>query len=157
MNRRALLLMLSIGVLARAGEAVIEPGREGEVLALLAPYQLGREVAAGWKLWNVRIGSREIVIELTAGPNETAKVTLSERAGAAEHSASFDLRRDPNAATDALVAAIRSNDRGGFWRAPSAGPAPVANRARGTGWWPVAVALAVSAAMFWVARARRPR
>lgn len=157
MNRRALLLVLSVAALARAGEAVIEPGREGEVLALLAPYQLGREVAAGWKLWNVRIGSREIVIELTASSNETAQVTLSERAGAAEHSASFDLRRDTNAATDALVAAIRNNDRGGFWRTPAARPAPIVSHARGTAWWPVGVALAVSAAMLWIARARRPR
>lgn len=156
MNRRALLLSLSVAALAKAGEAVIEPGREGEVLALLACGSGAKSPRAG-SCGTCGSAPARWVVELTAGPNEAAQITLSERAGAAEHSASFDLRRDTNAATDALVAAIRNNDRGGFWRTPAAHPAPIASHARGTAWSPVGVALAVSAAMLWVARARRRR
>ncbi|MBI3205133.1 MAG: hypothetical protein HYZ29_26580 [Myxococcales bacterium] len=154
MTRRGFLLVLSAASLASAGPSVIEAGREREVLALVAPYELGREVTAGWKLWNVKIERTEIVLELTAGPNEHARVTLSERAGGQEHSASFDIRRDPNAATAALASAIRANDRGGFWHAPPKRPATAAKHATRAHWWPAGVALAVIAAMLWVARAR---
>lgn len=140
----------------------IEPGREREVLALFAPYELGREVKDGWKLWNVGIARQSIQVELR-GPNELkAFLTLTERVDASEASASFGITRDAGCvsgparpAADSLVAALGKNDAGGFWRARTvsteqsreASPSsPVAVA------WPLGVALVSVALMLWVAR-----
>lgn len=127
MRRRAFLLA-SLGAAASRAEPkrVIAAGREAEVLALFAPYELGREVDGGYKLWNVRIEADRIEVELSHESQGLARLTLRQRAaggGEREASASFGLERDASAgsgsakhAADLLFARVTANDRGGFFR-----------------------------------------
>lgn len=118
------------------------PGRESDVLALLSPYALGREVAAGFRLMNVRIEPAVIEVELK-GPAGQAKLRLRPSTPATRTTESFVIERDAGAragvgrvAADALIAAIRRNDRGGFWRsaAPLVGRTPARERGFGISW-----------------------
>ncbi len=159
MKRRTFVIasVLAPWASAQAG-AVIERGREADVLALLAPHRLGAEVREGWKLWNVRIGSREIEIELRSPTDARAGLRLVEWSNHAERSASFGIVIEndagSSAAIGAVVAAIKRNDRGGFWRA-RAEPAAEVPPSRGYGIaWPVGAALISIAAMLWVGRAK---
>jgi hypothetical protein len=148
--------------------AVIERGREAEVLALFSPYRLTSELAPGWALWNVSISATAIDVELRGRAGAEARVTLvQEVEGELERSESFSIRRDDAArsgdarvAADALVTALRRNDRGGFWHASSApaerDPAGRASegpdqRARGLA-LPIGVAVASALAMWLFAR-----
>lgn len=160
MNRRAFVAACVVAPWAVAeNDGVIEPGREAEVLALLAPHQLGREITGGWELWHVRIGSREIEIELRSPTDGRARLRLMVPGEHAERSASFGITVEADAASVAavreVVAAIKRNDHGGFWRA-RASVAPVAPPGRDYGMaWPAGVALVSIVAMLWAARAKR--
>lgn len=162
MRRRLFLGVLLAAIPLRAEERVIEAGREREILALLSPHELAHEVVPGWKLWNVKIGSRAIELEL-AGPDGTqARLTLTERGDSREEvSASFGIARDlearaaGRAAADALVAALKKNDSGSFWHArpravttPPAEPPDISPSIA----WPLGVAGLSIAAMWWLSR-----
>lgn len=162
MRRRLFLGVLLAAVCARAGERVIEAGREREVLALLAPHELSHAIVPGWKLWNVKIGSRAIELELAGPGGAEARLTLTERGDAdQEASASFGIARDlaartaGRAAADALVAAVRKNDSGSFWHerphavtTPSGKPPELFTSVA----WPLGVAGLSIAAMWWLSR-----
>lgn len=160
MRRRLFFAALLAAPALAAQEAVIEAGREREVLALLSPHSLAREVTPGWKLWNVSIGARAIELELRGPGDARALVRLAERGDAAEHSPSFGITRDAaarqgaaRAAADALVAAVQNNDAGGFWRVRTLAPPVTAPSPAPSGLaWPAGVAAASIALMWWLAR-----
>ena len=117
------------------GTAIIEAGREQEVLSLFAPYTLGGEVSAGHRLMNVRIEAREIVC-VVEGPTErsaTLHLASPEVIPAPDRtSASFAMRLDaqgePSRAALLLLAdAVRQNDPGGFFHVPTPGAPRAAN------------------------------
>lgn len=112
--------------LVLATDGVIGPGREGDVLALFAPYRLGDEVAAGWRLGGVNIEARRVVATLSPPEGEAATLTLelADRPDARARSASFALMRggaaEGAAALDALERAVREHDHGGIAATPAA-------------------------------------
>jgi len=120
------LICVALPAAALEATPVIEPGREVEVLQLFAPHTLETELAGGFRLENVSIRPTEIVVELRRTDGATASVRLQRRGtpGTREESRSFALARDASAtagaakpAADLLVAAVKRNDRGSFWRA----------------------------------------
>ncbi|NUO52923.1 MAG: hypothetical protein HOV80_29100 [Polyangiaceae bacterium] len=133
----ALLVFLTANL--RADEYVIEEEREADVQALFEPYRLGAEVSPGWRLWTISIEPTQIVVGLQGPEQARAELTLvhhAARGASAERTASFavDLGAAPvPAAATAqreLVAALRKNDDGRFWRAIR--PLPV-GRGQGSG------------------------
>lgn len=136
----AWLVPLALAGVAHAGLAhaqssapVIEPGREAEVLGLLAPYELGAEVTPEHRLTNVAIEAREITCEVR-GPDETvARLHLAHPDAVPEPdrtSASFAMRLDASddasrAALVALADAVGRNDAGGFFRVAAQPEPPV--------------------------------
>ncbi len=111
---------------------VIAAGREKEVLALIAPYQLGSPLGNGWHLENVNI-SGEFVRLLALGPKGEAaavRLELPKRKPSSETTPSFAVHREVQAGKDGakpdprvldpLVEAVRKNDNGRFW--PEKGP-----------------------------------
>ncbi len=112
---------------ASASVPIIKAGREAEVLALFAPYQLGQEVTPGWRLWNVNIRPASITVELhsAAEPPEVLTLTLRHQVpklkGSFATTQNFQLSYDqppPESglpAASALVEALRSNDTKPFW------------------------------------------
>ncbi len=129
-------LWAALGVAPAAAQfdevPVIEAGREDEVRALFAPYTLTGEVTAGFRLMNVRIEATYIDCELVGPGDETASVRL-EHPDYAEapdgETASFAVRREASSeagrrAADAVYAAIRDNDPGGFHRRRAQLPLP---------------------------------
>ena len=137
LSRRRLILLA-------APVFVIESGREQEIVALFSPVSLGGEVTPGWRLMNVRVQQTFIEIEIQ-GTDQSAFVRLDHRdavADASERTPSFSVTRGDNAkdgpggeAASKVVALLRQNDRGGFWKQigtdPSAPPAPAPARRRG--------------------------
>lgn len=110
---------------ARASQPTIEEGREADVLALFSPFQLGGDVAEGWKLWNVAIQPTWIELGLRGpGDQEVQFVLVHPRDGGRDaiRTRSFALKEDvadlPGArsARHALIEAVRRNDKGAFWR-----------------------------------------
>ncbi len=116
---------------ARA-DRVIGPGQEAHVLSLFAPAALGDEVVTGYRLMDVSIRSREILLRLdpTSAPGAAARplhvrlVAVEEPldgAVAFADSASFALVTDAQpsdserAALEQLVTRVRENDDGSFW------------------------------------------
>ncbi|MBP7682378.1 MAG: hypothetical protein KBB95_10815 [Deltaproteobacteria bacterium] len=116
---------------ARA-DRVIGPGQEDHVLSLFAPAGLGDEVVTGYRLMDVSIRSREILLRLdpTSAPGAAPRplqvrlVALDEPldgAVAFADSESFALVTDAQpsdserAALEQLVTRVRENDDGSFW------------------------------------------
>ena len=116
---------------ARA-DRVIGPGQEDHVLSLFAPAGLGDEVVTGYRLMDVSIRSREILLRLdpTSAPGAAPRplqvrlVALDEPldgAVAFADSESFALVTDAqpsdseHAALEQLVTRVRENDDGSFW------------------------------------------
>lgn len=132
----ALLLMLASPVV---GSLAIEPGRESEIAALFAPYQLGAEVTPGWRFMQLGIHPNHIFAGLetaagAGGPIASFRLDHPMRAPAGtERTPSFAVLRDIDGglpedamlAVDRLVSAVRTNDDGRFWR----GRPPVGARA----------------------------
>lgn len=123
----------------RADEYVIEKEREGDVQALFEPYRLGAEVSPGWRLWTISIEPTQIVVGLQGPEQQRAELTLvhqAARGAPAERTSSFavDFGPAPEPAAEtsqrALVAALRENDDGRFWR--TIRPLPV-GRGQGSG------------------------
>ena len=146
-------------------DGVIGEGREPEVLALFQPYRLGQEVSAGFRLWNVTIEPRAIVVELRREEGVSALIRLVPLdATARERSSSFAILRqagasngDGAAAADALIVALTKNDAGGFWRPPETGVRRHSTshipreRARGIA-WPLGLTAVFGALMFVIGR-----
>ncbi|MBK6809610.1 MAG: hypothetical protein IPI43_31020 [Sandaracinaceae bacterium] len=116
---------------ARA-DRVIGPGQEDHVLSLFAPAGLGDEVVTGYRLMDVSIRSREILLRLdptsvpgaAPRPLQVRLVALDEPldgAVAFADSESFALVTDAQpsdserAALEQLVTRVRENDDGSFW------------------------------------------
>lgn len=145
---------------------VIGPGREAEILGLMAPLKPSQEVSPGWRLGDVRIEPRGIVIQLRSEA-QSAELRLShpDDVSSPERTPSFVVQRDESlrsgagaAAADGIVERVRANDAGRFWGAPAA-PRLEPLRAltphsRDAVWLPVAVTL-VGAAAAWLVRGRR--
>lgn len=166
MNRRLCLALMLSASLAKAGEEqIIGSGREAEVMALFAPYSLGGAISGGFKLWNVSIGADHIDVELKDEAGALVRLKLGPRAGQSETTASFGVTRDGEAqmgpareAADVLLARVRANDRGEFFRrnVEREGRAvEPASLTRGLA-WPIGLGLATGLLMLW-ARGRRAR
>lgn len=145
---------------------VIGPGREAEILGLMAPLKPGQELSSGWRLGDVRVEPRGIVIQLRSEA-QSGELRLShpDDIGTPERTPSFVVQRDESlragdgaAAADGIVERVRANDAGKFWGAPAAprlGPVrALTPHSRDAVWLPVAVTL-VGAAAAWLARGRR--
>ena len=124
------LLVLLIPQLLLAAPTVLEPGRERDVLALVAPFEDGAEVSSGVFLAGIRIRSDRVDVLLAHGPSVVRTAILSLRLRepmlARASGKSFDLVRPArstaamNAAVEALAATIRANDDGHFMALPEA-------------------------------------
>ncbi len=136
-----IFLWASFGVtpaLAQGPEVpIIEAGREEEILALFAPYELGGEVRDGYRLMNVAIDVSSIDVELV-GPDDASVTLRLTHPDLAESSltatASFAVQHvaeggSPPPAADALIAAVRDNDEGRFYRRRAPPPRPTIDRA----------------------------
>ncbi len=122
-----LLAVVTAAPPAHASEPVIERGREAAVLALFRPHVLTSEVTPGWRLWEVRIRSTFIEIELDGPGDGRAAVRLDHPDKVARpdmRSKSFAVTRSTTspegaAASAVLLDALTANDDGTFWqRAP---------------------------------------
>ena len=113
---------------ARAADLVIRAGREAEVLAMVAPYRLGGEVAEGFRLDGIQIEQRRIDLVLATDkePAErvTVAVTVRVDADAAVADAPYELsveppdeRQSPSArrAVAALKDVVAHNADRAFW------------------------------------------
>jgi hypothetical protein len=140
-----LSMLVSFGTVAGATPAaaqlgevpIIEAGREDEIVALFAPYTLTGEVAAGYRLMNVRAPATHIVCELIGPSGEPATLRLDHPDHADEpdsRTASFAVTREADGASgqralDALFAAVEVNDRGHFFRRRARPPPATLDRA----------------------------
>ncbi len=116
---------------AWAHPSILGKGQERAVLALFAPYTLGGEVSGGFRLWDIAIESKEIRVGLK-GPGERSgrlELVHPEERGLpreAPRSAHFAVRRgdsgdvEARAAEDALIEALKRNDRESLWADPPA-------------------------------------
>lgn len=101
---------------------VIEEHREPEVMRLFRGRPLGSYPAPGWRFMELAIQPRSIVVRVDGPAGRTAQMTLrhpDDVVRPASHSASFAVVRAPcdaDGALDALVAELRRNDDGRFWR-----------------------------------------
>jgi hypothetical protein len=125
----ALLFLLTWSSPATAHPHVLRAGREAEILALFAPYQLGSPILTGVSLWNVAIQRKKIEIELRMASGATATVWLlhpedtsaTEGALRSKHfSGVIRSAEEPEAraAAAALLAAVQRNDQSSLWEAP---------------------------------------
>jgi len=123
--------------------AAIWAGRERQVLARLAPYAVGQEIAAGFRLKGASVGREffQIVVEGPGGTRGTLLLAPRDRAprGTAvlpsfaawiDQSPVQPGAADPRPALEALMDALRRNDDGRFWEAP---PDAADSRATGPG------------------------
>lgn len=126
----ALLLLLAIAMPAAPATAEeahhIGPNREAEVLALLAPHNLGDDVLPGWRIMTVAIEPTLIRVGLEDAQAQGAELLLENR-GAAPNapftSTSFaitivegEVASGPAAeALARLITSIQANDKGSFW------------------------------------------
>ena len=140
---------------ASAHPYMLPGGREKDILALFAPFTLGKEVAAGFALWNVSIEQQRIVVGLREPKGREARITLvhpddDAARPEAPRSSSFVAAREPTGdpevekAVAALLGALAQNDLGGLWIEPrpravprSSGVAPIQARvaAYASGQW----------------------
>ncbi|MDI1449364.1 hypothetical protein [Polyangium sp. 6x1] len=134
--RRALsFLLFVLALVVWAPRAFAHPymlpgGREKDVLALFAPFTLGKEIDAGFALWNVSIEQQRIVVGLREPKGREARLSLvhpEDTAARAEapRSSSFVALRDPTGdpaaekAVTTLLEALARNDHGGLWIEPT--------------------------------------
>jgi hypothetical protein len=109
---------------AVASQPVIVPGREDEILALLAPHELGAELAPGWTLHSFSIDVATIHLWIAGSDERFARVVLEHPdAGSdgARELPSFALvvAAEPagsEAALAELIATLERNDTGEFWQ-----------------------------------------
>ena len=111
---------------------VIGPDRGADVLRLLLPYAMDGEVVPGWQLVGVGIGRRSIGLTLRGPGGEEAGIRLSHPEPAeavASRTASFAVTPEGSdsgeTARAALLAALRANDDGAFWRREALPPTPL--------------------------------
>ncbi|MRG91397.1 hypothetical protein [Polyangium spumosum] len=133
--RRALSFLLFVLALvlwperASAHPYKLPGGREKDVLALFAPFTLGKEVAAGFSLWNVSIEPQRILVGLREPKGREVKFSLvhpeddAARPDAPRSSSFVVLQErsgDPAAekAITTLAEALARNDHGGLWIEP---------------------------------------
>lgn len=133
----AVVLVVSAAAPTAAQSPVIGPGREAEVVALLAPQGLGDEVVPGVRLAGVSIERESIVISFE-GDGAQAQVVLvhpSAPGAPSRRSLSFAIRVQGQGraleAAERVAASVERNDRTPFWRvtasnAGQAGPASTA-------------------------------
>lgn len=154
------LLLFVLALVSWAPRALAHPymlpgGREKDVLALFAPYTLGKEVAAGFALWNVSIEQQRILVGLREPGGREARITLvhPEDDAArpdAPRSSSFVAVHGPagdpaaEKAVATLLEALARNDQGGLWIAPRPRAAP-----RSSGAAPIPARVAAYAAGQW--------
>ena len=122
----AVLLTSVLMAPSAKGEPIIEPGREQEVLALFAPYALGKEVTPGWRLWGVNINRSNIKVSVRGPEDRDVGFLLDhpdreQKPDARSKSFAISLSEPARAGPakgpiDALVAAVQKNDNGRFWR-----------------------------------------
>ncbi|MFK8003838.1 MAG: hypothetical protein AB8H86_30020 [Polyangiales bacterium] len=140
LSRTAYVLVCALAVFAAAPALaddvhVIETGRESDVLALLAPFELGSDVE-GWTIESVSIEATSIDVTLVGadgangadGSAHLILVHVSED-DVRTPSASFGFRHaeaaEARRAIDRLIEAINENDDGNFWRVEAtADPGP---------------------------------
>ena len=116
----AALALQSVGLPTTAqAQQYIGPGREAEVLALLAPHRDGAEVVPGVVLQQVRIEAQRVVLEVGDARGGRAQLELVAQAGPT----AFALQRADVAAgplkdaIDKLAAAVTRSDDGRFFAA----------------------------------------
>ncbi len=151
------------GAAAQAGRVpIIEAGREAEILALFEPYQLGEELPGGYRLMNVQVDVSSIQIGLV-GPEDrrvSLRLTPPELApDAPEQTESFAIVHesgeedaDAQRAVRALLARVRANDDGHFYRRRALPPDPTLNQAaqREGPWYVDGLALCALALVFFL-------
>lgn len=122
-----LFASLFISLDAWAGRQVLRAGREKDILALLAPYQLGAKVGAHWTLWSISIEPRRINIGLRDPSGHEEKLALVHHDDAenkTEQTKSFTLVRPKTSdqsvqeAVSSIFAETREHDDGSFWETP---------------------------------------
>ncbi|MBD90036.1 MAG: hypothetical protein CL940_06850 [Deltaproteobacteria bacterium] len=125
---------------------VVEQGREGDVRALLSPHVVGKPVGeSAWTLDKVSIDRAAITVHLLTAQGEARLVLRPAvcHTDAKERSLSFAMERfkgpgeaSPDAALDALVEAIQSQDQEAFYRVRmgAAPPAHVQEASAPEGW-----------------------
>ncbi|MEZ4382733.1 MAG: hypothetical protein R3A79_15455 [Nannocystaceae bacterium] len=116
----ALVLALATPV---AAKPAIPPGREADMLALVAPYRPGAPITGDWELRSIHAEVSTIHLWL-AGPDDArAHLTLDHLDYAPADAAALEgfalavveAPAGSEAAIDALTAAIREADDGSFW------------------------------------------
>ena len=124
-----LWLVLVGTALASVGRPIIEPGRESEILELLAPHQLQEPVSPSWSLHSLSVDRATIHLWI-AGPDQRfAHVTLDHPDQVAQPTfatPSFGVTvvEQPAGSEDAvavLLQALERNDDGSFWDKPFTG------------------------------------
>lgn len=97
-------------------------------MALFAPYRQGEEVTAGWTLWDISIEPHHIVVSLRGADQPDVGFRLvhpTQAKRGAPRTPSFAVQLSvPEiagalTAQEALLEAVRANDRGNFWRVRS--------------------------------------
>lgn len=125
-----LALPPSAAVATEAGRptrAIVEAGRERDVLALVAPHAIGAEVAGGWRLSDVEVNPESLRFVLRAPSGARAALVLQHPARAGDEAVVAETRSfraqlvgagapGATAALQTLLGAVRRNDDGGFWR-----------------------------------------
>ncbi len=111
---------------AWAAAPAIPPGREADILALFAPLQDEGPVGEDVTLSGVRVGGHAIVVTLRHVSGATTQVTLTPVDDAVALGRAFHVRAASTdhtalqAAQKAVMAAVKSNDKGVFFRAGGA-------------------------------------
>jgi hypothetical protein len=86
-------------VSARAADLVIPGGHEAEIVQLVAPYELGGEVADGFRLDGIQIGQRRIDFVLATKTATAERVTVTLTLRSAGHlfgmGSAYELSVDP--------------------------------------------------------------
>lgn len=123
----AVALVSAVPVVSYAGEAaaeeyVIKRGREADVVALFAPYQLGGAPINGWRLHNLQVEAEGIRVTLVDAEGAPVQFTLdhASRAEGSWQTDSFVVVPGQNpegadAVISDVVAAVAKNDTGAFW------------------------------------------
>ncbi len=114
----ALVVGATVGPAAHAF-AVIPPGQESRIRALLAPADLGTEVRDGISLQTIEIDEDVIEIGLYQGETRVGQLTLSPARGNPEDSESFSFSFEGDEAArpaaEQLMRAVREHDRGDIY------------------------------------------
>jgi len=109
---------------------VIKPGREGDVLALIAPLGPGSVVGKGWKVGDIRIQQSRVEYALIRGEEEqvlvlhppTARLSSEKVAQSPSFSIGWRSGASPGVAPGVppaileVAQRVQANDSGKFWR-----------------------------------------